>query len=249
MTDTMTEVAKVARRCGQCGLYRSHKQFKAPLRATDDPTQPVCDACRDSESEAEAAKARLAKALDLHVIAVTPEGERKTTLGDALGFSDVAKSEQRSLLTNSIDTFGRMAKTTRERWDREDLYALAQRRFDKLVLIGRARRDVAEYERKTLAAKARTAAMQESLAKAQEDQQAQKLKIARLQEAIEACYERAEAGHRVQQQQQERIAAAQAASEERQRDSWALKASEFQSDPILRGVYIARAAGEVDDDE
>jgi hypothetical protein len=200
------------------------------------------------------------KALAIPVLAMTSSGEERTTFGKATGLSDRRQDEQFAATLAHLDqtwrNVAKMVNAIRVQWDEEDCYEYARKRLVKLVKAELTNRKTADLKAKTadlreqtVAAQVRIAESERRLVKAQEDQQAQKLKIARLQEAIEACYERAEAGHRAQQEQRDRNAAAAAAREERERDDWLHKASEFQSDPMLRGVYLARAAGELDDDE
>lgn len=255
MTDT-TQVAKgIARRCSKCGLYRSHKQYRGALRATDDPRKPICDVCRDSEAAAEAAKSeQLAKVLDMPVVAYLPDGRtQETTIGKALG-TDLAKQEQRALLANSMDNFGRLVKATRARWALEDHYELVQKRVSKLVRLGLARRateranaETAEFQKQTAAANMAVETSKRRMALAEQEQADLGKRIEDMRSQIEAVYERAEAGARAVEQQEARRVAATLAREERDSDEWLYKAN-TTTDPVLRSAYLARADG-IDPDE
>lgn len=255
MTDT---IMKVAIKCDRCGKYRKHTEYKGALQVGEDPRNPVCDSCR-AEDDA-------TKALGIPVLAMTASGEEFTTFGKATGLDELAKqrredeqdrqfAESLVHLDHTWDKFGKMVTDYQSQREVDAYYAKAQARFDHLVKIGTARRNTvpltaktAEMKAETTAIEARTAETQDRLAKARFEAEAEALKIARLQADIADCYERAEAGYRMQEQAQARRVAATLAREERDSEEWTFKAA-TTTDPVLRSAYLARAAGEDPDDD
>lgn len=233
--------ARAARRCESCGRYQTHEQLKT-VPTEDGGTQRLCSDCLDDDPAAkqlyQRGWAEAAEVMD-EALAKMRRGFPTDQLAKAQAFDRLARFD-------AIGSFNAMLA----KFDREQA---ATNRLTRTVKVEQARREATRAQKKAakIRRKAEKATMRKAAARAALDaalarQVGLTAELDQLGARVNTVCRNAERAYGAVAKQRDVQAIAELARQDQSRADWAYKASQT-TDPILREVYLAKAAGEVVD--
>jgi|SRR5665213_769301 len=248
----MTQATKQAIRCTRCNKYRTHTEYKTPIDSHDDVGKPVCDQCQDAAKAMKDHRAEWSQAAET-IDAALDDYRQKFGADAATTEPDYARMEK-----STARFFAGIREENRKHKLSRALDFLAERRAN-LARAEQTRRETEALKAKTRKIRKRTAllkaqsdAIDQTIATALAENEAVRHGVEQFAIAasaqIDQMMARASAGATQVQDQRDRQTVLEAARRGREADEWTFKAGTC-SDPILRSVFLARAAGQVIDDD